>query len=104
MSIIKAMEAYFEKQGKYWQSRYSTYPKAPYSDTIDKRMLIPNSLENGYIQWQPLRQELDIYGGWLYTIEGDRIIDKNGNWKYTLRGDYLMDTYGNRVKDLSKPL
>jgi hypothetical protein len=54
------MEIFFGKQLEYWLSHYSSYPKTPYNESLDKRMLIENSFENGYIQWKPLRQDTSV--------------------------------------------
>ena len=60
MNIEDAFKIYFKKQYDYWQSNYGSSPRAPFNKSIDKHMIIPNSLNNGYIQWQPLRQEVSV--------------------------------------------
>ena len=60
MNIEDAFKIYFKKQYDYWQSSYGSSPRIPFNKSIDKHMIIPDSLNNGYIQWQPLRQEVSI--------------------------------------------
>ena len=61
MEIKEAMEIYFEKQLKYWQSEYGTYPERPYREEINEIMIIENSLDSeNYIQWKPVKQDKSI--------------------------------------------
>lgn len=60
MNVKSAFEICFMKQRDFWQSNYGVFPRTPYNIAINERMIIPNSLNNGYIQWQPLRQETSV--------------------------------------------
>ncbi|MCL2080097.1 MAG: SecY-interacting protein Syd [Oscillospiraceae bacterium] len=56
MSMKNTLEIYFQKQREYWQEKYQTFPQMPYSKAIDERMIVKDSLKDGYIQWQPIHQ------------------------------------------------
>ena len=60
MGMKNALEIYFKKQREYWQAKYSTFPQMPYNKAIDECMIIPNSLKDGYIQWQPIPQDKTV--------------------------------------------
>lgn len=60
MSIKNALEIYFNNQREYWQAKYQTFPQMPYNKAIDERMIVKDSLKDGYIQWQPILQDKTV--------------------------------------------
>ena len=60
MTTKEAFEIYFKKQRDFWQSNYGIFPRIPYNKAINESLLIPGSLRNGYVQWQPLQQETKV--------------------------------------------
>jgi len=60
MNIRSAFEIYFRKQQDFWLLNYKIPPRVPYNKAINERMIIPGSLSNGYVQWQPLQQEAKV--------------------------------------------
>jgi hypothetical protein len=55
--LKEAFDIYFSGLNKFWRDRYGTFPKVPNRKTIDNSLVIPNSLEKGYVQWQPRLQQ-----------------------------------------------
>ena len=60
MGMKNAFEIYFKKQRDYWQAKYSSFPQMPYNKAINGRMIIPNTIKEGYVQWQPVLQDRSV--------------------------------------------
>lgn len=54
--IKKAMESFFDKQKTMSQKRLGTNPSVPYSESLNKRLLISQPDDDGEVEWKPSLQ------------------------------------------------
>lgn len=64
MSMKEAFENFFAKMNNLWNENMNCYPKYPYIEkyqpNILKKLFIPGTYSNGYVQWQPKLQDNNV--------------------------------------------
>ena len=55
--IKTAFDSYFSKLDSLYRSSFGTKPTVPYSDTLNKALIIGSPDEDGEIQWAPKEQD-----------------------------------------------
>lgn len=56
MEIKTALERYFKELMNVWETKYGTYPKAPWDEEMDPLLYISNPDEEGYVYWKPIEK------------------------------------------------
>ena len=54
--VTEAMEKYFAELDKYFNKFWGTAPSLPYSESLNKSLIISAEDEEGYVEWKPARQ------------------------------------------------
>lgn len=55
--IENAFNNYFEKLNQLYLNTLGTKPTVPFSDSLNKELLSGNTDDEGYIQWNPIKQD-----------------------------------------------
>ena len=54
--VTEAMEKYFAELDKYFNKFWGTAPSVPYSESLNKSLIVSSEDEEGYVEWKPARQ------------------------------------------------
>ena len=100
MEIKNALNHYFDELINVWETKCSTYPKAPWDEEIDPRLYLSDPDEEEYVYWKPI-EKTDVEN--FVEIEKKLSMNLHNDIKEYLKSYWFLNLqgfYGSRLVNL----
>ena len=92
----QAFDKYFEKLNKVYLETFGTKPLVPYSEDLNKDLIVSEPDEEGYVEWQPRLQKEEVDWNRIENEIGFKINAELKNY-YSIYSFSMIDGIWNNI-------